>query len=139
LTLFESEIQQTDARLLERVHPRVTNEMNEALLKPYTAEEVKTAMFSIGDYKASGTDGLHVVFFKNFWSVVGDQVTHEVLQALNTGMIPEGWNETAIVLIPKVASPELITQFCPISLCNVIYKVIAKILSKRLKATRLYQ
>jgi hypothetical protein len=56
-----------------------------------------------------------------------------VLQALNTGIIPEGWNETAIVLIPKVESPELITQFRPISLCNVVYKVISKVLSKRLK------
>ena len=102
-------------------------------MKPYTAEEVTSAMFSIGDFKAPGTDGLHAIFFKKFWSVVGDQVTHEVLPALNTGMIPEGWDETAIVLIPKVASPELITQFRPISLCNVIYKVIAKVLSKRLK------
>jgi hypothetical protein len=90
-------------------------------------------MFSVGDFKAPGTDGLHAVFFKKFWAVVGDQVTTEVLQALNTGTVPEGWNETAIVLIPKVESPELITQFRPISLCNVMYKVIAKVLAKRLK------
>jgi ribonuclease HI len=107
--------------------------MNEALLKPYTAEEIKEAMFDIGDYKAPGTDGLHAVFYKKFWAVVGEEVTKEVLQALNTGTIPEGWNETAIVLIPKVESPELITQFRPISLCNVVYKVISKVLSKRLK------
>jgi hypothetical protein len=65
--------------------------------------------------------------------VVGDEVTKEVLQVLNDGVIPREWNETAIVLIPKVESPELITQFRPISLCNVIYKVVSKVLSKRLK------
>lgn len=49
-----------------------------------------------------------------------------MLQALNTGSIPEGWNDTTVVLIPKVESPESIAQFRPISLCNVIYKICVK-------------
>jgi hypothetical protein len=48
-------------------------------------------------------------------------------------VIPEGWNNTTIVLIPKVDSPEKVTQFRPISLCNVLYKVISKVIAKRLK------
>jgi hypothetical protein len=48
-------------------------------------------------------------------------------------VIPEGWNNTTIMLIPKVNNPELITQFRPISLCNVIYKIISKMLASRLK------
>jgi hypothetical protein len=133
-SLFTSGVEHTDEELLNRVLPRVTTEMNGALLKPYTAEEVKEAMFSIGDYKAPGTDGLHAVFYKKFWAVVGEDVTREVLRVLNSGCVPNEWNETAIVLIPKVQSPELITQFRPISLCNVIYKVVSKVLAKRLKA-----
>jgi hypothetical protein len=68
------------------------------------------------------------------WDVVGDEVTREVLQALNTGVIPNDWNKIAIVLIPKVESPELATHFRPISLCNVIYRMISKVMSRRLKA-----
>jgi hypothetical protein len=60
-------------------------------------------------------------------------VTKEVLEALNSGEIPVGGNEIAIVLIPKVNEPELITQFRPISLCNVLYKIISKVLANRLK------
>jgi hypothetical protein len=65
--------------------------------------------------------------------IIGDDLMDEVVLAVNSRVIPEGWNNTTIVLIPKVANPELITQFRPISFCNVIYKVIAKLLASRLK------
>lgn len=42
-------------------------------------------------------------------------------------------NSTHIVLIPKTPHPDLVNQFCPISLCNYSYKVISKILANMLK------
>jgi hypothetical protein len=119
--------------MLEKIHPRVSDGMNEQLLAPFTVEEVKKAVFSIGDFKAPGPDGLHAVFYKQFWDICGHEITQEVLQALNSGVIPDGWNDTTIVLIPKVENPEKITQYRPISLCNVIYKIISKMLALRLK------
>ena len=50
-----------------------------------------------------------------------------------TGVMPEGVNSTTIVLIPKIANPTKLTEYRPISLCNVIYKVIAKCLVNRLR------
>jgi hypothetical protein len=47
--------------------------------------------------------------------------------------MPAGWNITTIVLIPKVNNPESVTHFCPICLCNVLYKLISKVLANRLK------
>ena len=57
----------------------------------------------------------------------------EVLAAVNTAQIPDGWNDTTIILIPKVNDPTLVSQFRPISLCNVVYKVISKLLANRLR------
>lgn len=88
--------------ILQRVHSRVTPAMNEMLTKAYTAEEVYTALQSIGDFKAPGLDGMPAVFYKRYWDIVGDKVTTEVLQVLNGGKMPAAWNDTCMVLIPKV-------------------------------------
>ena len=48
-------------------------------------------------------------------------------------MMPQGLNETYICLIPKVKCPLKITEFRPISLCNIIYKIISMVLANRLK------
>jgi hypothetical protein len=131
--LFATEVVEPDPALLDKVVPRVTNEMNENLQRPYTAGEVKKALFSIGDMKAPGGDGLHALFFKKCWHVLGESLTMEVLEAINQKSIPQGWNDKVIVLIPKVETLENISQYRPINLCNVLYKVISKMIAARLK------
>ena len=83
--------------------------------------------------KSPGPDGMSPIFFKNYWDIVGVKVINCVLNALNSGIMPWGINDTYICLIPKVKSPQKITEFRPISLCNVIYKIMSKILANRLK------
>jgi hypothetical protein len=100
---------------------------------PFSADDVRKAAFSIGDYKAPSPNGLHAVFYKKNRNVCGEEITQEVLKAINSGVIPDGWNDTTVVLIPKIDNPELVTQYRPISLCNVIYKIISKMLALRLK------
>uniref|UniRef100_A0A8I6X1B9 Reverse transcriptase domain-containing protein n=1 Tax=Hordeum vulgare subsp. vulgare TaxID=112509 RepID=A0A8I6X1B9_HORVV len=72
-------------------------------------------------------------FYQKFWPLLSDDWTKEILAAINSGVIPEGWNSTTIFLIPKVDNPEKVAQFQSISLCNVVYKVISKMLASRLK------
>jgi hypothetical protein len=55
------------------------------------------------------------------------------LDFLNNGIFDKSINDTYITLIPKVKKPTKITEYRPISLCNVLYKLIAKVLANRLK------
>lgn len=91
--------------VLSCVDPRVTREMNEGLVAPFSGDEIWQALESIGDLKAPGADGMPSIFYKKFWSLIGDKVKQEVLNVLNGGPMPEGWNDTIIVLIPKTNFP----------------------------------
>lgn len=106
------------SEVIHCVQTKVTADMNGQLLQPFTREEVKAALESIGDLKAPGPDGIPAKFFKKFWDVVGEDVQKEVLAVMNGGEMPDGWNETNIAIIPKFKIPERIKDMWLISLCK---------------------
>ncbi|XP_075663122.1 uncharacterized protein LOC142632636 [Castanea sativa] len=116
--------------VLSGVEPRVSSTMNDDLDRPFEASEVRVALQA---KTALGPDGLPPLFYKQFWDTVGSEVSNAVLSILNSGILPNSLNHTFLTLIPKVKSARLVTDFCPISLSNVQYKLIAKVFANRLK------
>lgn len=104
------------------------------MVRPVSNEKVKNAMFSIGENKAPGLDGYTLAFFKASWHIIGSDVTTAIQEFFVKGKLLHELNNTIISLIPKVPTPIKITDYRPISCCNVLYKCISKILSDRLKA-----
>ncbi|KAK0591976.1 hypothetical protein LWI29_011174 [Acer saccharum] len=117
---------------MDRVQPHLSTHSSCILDRHFTSDEVRVAAFSIAPTKAPGLDGLPGLFYHKFRDLVGPKVTAECLRCLNDGGSLEAVNGTLVVLIPKVKNPVRITEFRPISLCNVIYKIVAKVIANRL-------
>ena len=110
----------------------ITNEEASHLCLPFTPKDVKNAVFDISEDKAPGPNGYSSGFFKAAWPVVGTEVTRAVLNFFTTGKLLKQVNSTLLALIPKVHNPMTVGDFRPISCCNVLYKIIAKLLVQRL-------
>ncbi|KAL0402425.1 UNVERIFIED_CONTAM: hypothetical protein Slati_4272400 [Sesamum latifolium] len=83
--------------------------------------------------KSPGPDGMPPIFFQKSWAIVRADVIACVLNLLNSHVMPQNLNATQIVLIPKCKHPEFLSQFRPISLCNVVYKIASKTITNRMK------
>ncbi|CAL9014415.1 unnamed protein product [Prunus brigantina] len=116
------------------VHQQLTASESSPLIKPVTRDEVLDTVKSLSPSASPGPDGFTGAFFHHHWSVVGDDVFQVVQSFFHSGKLPRRLNLTHITLIPKVLNPRNMKQWRPISLCNVIYKFISKILSNRLKS-----
>ncbi|XP_048623794.1 uncharacterized protein LOC125592583 [Brassica napus] len=107
--------------------------MNDDLIAPVSKWEVKLALFAMHPEKAPGPDGMTALFYQKFWDIVKEDLTLMVNKFLLEGTMVNRLNDKNICLIPKITKPNAMTQFRPISLCNVSYKIISKVLCQRLK------
>ncbi|XP_062020783.1 uncharacterized protein LOC133737191 [Rosa rugosa] len=119
--------------VIELLQPRVTASMNAELCAPYTAVEIKDALFQMYPTKAPGPDGMPPLFFQKYWDVVGSDVVVAVQNFLHSGQILGEVNFTHICLIPKVKDPQSVSDLRPIALCNFVYKICSKAIANRLK------
>ncbi|CAN1808039.1 Transposon TX1 uncharacterized 149 kDa protein [Linum perenne] len=103
------------------------------LVAPPQMEEVKAALMSMGKLKAPGRDGFHPLFYQHSWETVGGSVTKFVSECFSNPNLISSVNDTLLVLLPKVRRPKNMSQLRPISLCNVLYKLVMKCLTNRLR------
>ena len=131
--LFTSSFPANMDSILAGFQKRVTQDMNQDLTKEVTELEIYNAVFSINAESAPGPDGFTALFFQTNWELVKVQLYVDIQDFFRTGILPEEWNHTHLCLIPKITNPERIGDLRPISLCSVLYKIVSKVLSFRLK------
>lgn len=130
--IFQSSMNEESVSDRERVK-QVTDEQNQELVMPVRSEEVKQVVFAMHPDKSPGIDGLNPGFFQAYWGILGDDVIRFCEQFFMTGELPRDSNRTVVCLIPKVKQPQQMTDLRPVSLCNVLIRVLSKVMANRLK------
>ncbi|KAL6125577.1 hypothetical protein ACLB2K_073633 [Fragaria x ananassa] len=131
--LFTSEGCDHMELVLDTVQRKVTDDMNAKLNKPFTKLDIDEALKQMGPDKSPGEDGFSTRFYQAYWEIVEDEVSNRCLQVLNEGASVKDLNHTLLALIPKIENPQGVADFRPISLCNVLYKLISKAMVNRMK------
>jgi len=111
----------------------VNEEENQKLFEKVTEDELKEALNSFQKDKSPGPDGWTIEFFQELYEFLGKDILRVVEDSRQSGRIPASMNSTFIALIPKTDNPTSLDEFRPISLCNCIYKIISKIIARRIK------
>lgn len=108
----------------------MTEEMNKELIHEFREDEIRTALFLMAPLKFAGPNGFSASFYQSRWHDVGKDI---IRASLNSSISLNSVNAIYIALIPKMKGPQKLIYFRSISLCNVLYKIISKVLANQLK------
>jgi len=109
------------------------DEAKDWLIRPFTLKETMMALFQMNPEKAPGPDGFNASFYQRNWDILGMSI-YEAVSSFISGKLLKEVNHTFLTLVPKVFDSFNLVDFRPISCCNVLCKLISKLLSNRLQA-----
>ena len=130
--LCTEESLQARSRVWQHVQPVVTDCMSQALLAPFTEQELLASISAIDASACPGEDGLTRQFFLEFWDIVRIPLLQGFQTFFSTGSLPVSLCSGIISLIPKGGDHSDLRQWRPITLLSTVYKVLARMISARL-------
>lgn len=132
-SLFTTDRPTNFLEILQCVLTRVGEMDNNLLITPVTDVEIEMAIYQMHPTKSPGLDEFNAGFYHHHSETVEGVVIGMVKSFFSSGRMLKDLNHTNIVLICKVVHPTKMSHFRAISLCNVMYKIISKVLTNRLK------
>jgi len=120
-------------KILRNIPKLIIEEHNILLLKSTNMQEVEDAVHQLKAGKAPGPDGFTSNFFHHFWDLIKVEVWQVVEESRTLRWMYLGLNATFIALVPKAEESNTPDKYRPIALCNIIYKIVSKVIATRLK------
>lgn len=136
--LFAHKRHGSDSQLADylAVMPRLSDEIKERLEEPISVAEIEKAIDELPAKKSPGPDGLTAAFYKKYKHVATKHLHAVITEAHETKQLPPSFMNTHTVLIPKEDDEyklKNIKNYGPIALGNVDYKILMKVLARRLQ------
>jgi len=119
---------------LSKLEETLPEEISDQLERPISAEELLTALKSMANSKTPGSDGLPKEFYLQFWDLLGPDMLEVFKEGLQDGLLAPSQRQGIITLLEKKGDQLNPANKRPISLLNVDYKILSKVLANRLKA-----
>eukprot|EP00253_Pinus_taeda_P003198 PITA_03198 len=120
-------------KVCQHIPKKVSRDQNMAMLRVITKEELEEVVNKMPKNKAPGPDGFTIEFYQAAWSFMGKDLLDLVEESRCSKRMHQGLNATFLTLIPKNGCSDEPQGFRPISLCNVVYKILARVIVNRLK------
>lgn len=133
-SLFSTDSPIFPADLEGLISPSIPDATNAFLTSIPSNDEIPSIVFQMSSHSSPKPNGFPPLFYKFFSPRIAPTVTSAVQAFFHSGHLLKLWNHTFITLIPKTDTATKVEHYRPISLCNVCYKILSKILDNRLKA-----
>eukprot|EP00253_Pinus_taeda_P035371 PITA_35371 len=109
--------------------------INDSIFQPITEDELHGILKAFSKDKCPGPDGWTIEFFIHFFDIIKHDLIQMIEESRISGRIHPHTSSTLIALIPKKRDADSFSDFRPISLCNISFKIISKIMVERIKGT----
>lgn len=136
LLSVQKEVDETTLEKCLEAMPKIPPEISEKINGEITEKEIGEAIKELNTRKSPGVDGLGSAFYKKFSSLLIPILRNVYADILKRNLLPPSMRQAVTVLIPKKNAGSSVTSadnLRPISLLTSDYKILAKILTKRIE------
>ncbi|XP_026446086.1 uncharacterized protein LOC113346789 [Papaver somniferum] len=110
----------------------ITDEDQKMLDAMPEEEEIRATIFSMDPDRSPGPDGFSGCLYRACWNIIKEDVIQAIQFCWRRRYIPKGLNSNFLVLLPKVDGAKTPSQFRPIGLSNVSFKIFTKLITNRM-------